>query len=513
MLYVSPYYSPFADARKTEMRVVFGAVDPNAAPNAQFTVPPAAAGDATHFLDDAVLEHNYPELEPGLWLLNGKAAHRQQYANIGWWSAEVSDDEAVFNEPPAITVYFGGVAITTPGTSIDFDAGSNSYASRIRITTYDADGSTIINSQEFENDTPFAVLRMESSGYYYLKIEFLESKHPRQRVRVSEITFGLKLRYDGDKLQSMSFVTDADVASRRFPSKELQVTIDNSDRLFDILAPENVFAYLQTGSQPITATVVINGESVSLGRFFYTSAKATNGGMTATIRANDKALMLEGAAYHPQDADAPLWNAVAAVLQDTSIDYRFMNPIRNNLVYMGAPDDSDKRETLRLMAQAARCCCWFDRNGVLCFGDLRIGAEMQRITADDLYSFDGVSLEENVDAVELIAREIEDAEGNRVENIFRAGEGERVKTFRNPCVALSEGQAVADWLLECCKRRRVYKAENQGDPSMDIGDTVVIEDAYKQNLLSCVTGMTLKYDGILSAVTRALGGAENESNN
>lgn len=510
MKYVSPFWSPFADVRKTEMRVIFKATDPNANPNANFSASASAAGDLEHFLDDVETEKNYPEAEPGLWLLDGRAQDRLYGANIGWWSEAISDENAIYSTPPAIDVDFGSVNISTPGTSIDFDPGADSYASLIRITTYSSSGA-IIDSGTFENDTPFFVAKMPSNNYRRLKIEFLESKLPRQRVRVSEITFGIKARYDGDKIASVSIIQEADIAAEALPSAELSAVVDNSDRFFDILAPDNVFAYLQTGKQPVSATVVINGEGVSLGKFYYTNAKASTDGLTITLRANDKILTLDKALIKGSGDEGPLWAAVNSVLQGTGIQAAYgwgnLESPRTRLVATAFPEECSKREALRLLAQAARCSCWMDRDGFLRFASLDVSMPVEELGEDELYNFNGLELTESVDAVELAARQTDGENGEIIENVFRSGSGENTVSVTNPCVALSEGQAVADWLRLCYRRRRKFSASNQGNPALDIGDTLTIRDAYGQALSAVMTGANLTYNGILSAVTKATGEA------
>lgn len=501
----SASYAPFSDVRRTDFHVVFEVVDTNAKNAAQFSATEAALGDLSHFQDEVSTENYYPALEHNLWVLNGTAKMLPPGENVGWWSEAMSNANAEFDTPPTIDVYFGGIAISTVGITIDFDPGADHYPTLVRLTTYDADGSTVIDTAELENGAANAVFDFPSENYYYLKIEFLRAKHPTRRVRVSEIVFGVIQRYNSKNTTKIKLKQSASASAESIASTQLELTMDNAERQYDLLSPQNIFRFLQEGKQQMKMTAVVNGESVDMGHVYYTKAKAGDEGMTATITGNDRMLQLDGVTVSGQTGTSTLKALVTEILTNTGITAEFEGDIGLTTVSTAIPENTKKREALRLLAQASACTAYMKLDGVLHFGNLSVADEAaQTLTADDLYSFDGISISAKVDAVLLKVR---DAYSN-TESEYMAGEGTNFKTINNPCVHADNGQHVANWLLECYQRRRNYAVSNQGDPALEIGDTIKVYDAYGQNLNVAMTGLTLTFNGAINIVTNALASSE-----
>ncbi len=501
----SASYAPFSDVRRTDFRVVFEIVDTNAKGAARFSASEAAVGDLAHFQDGNTTQNYYPALEHNLWLLNGTAKMLPPNENVGWWSEAMSNANAEYDTPPFIDVDFRGIAISTVGISIDFDPGAGTYPTLVRLTTYGADKSTAINTAELENFSANAVFDFPSENYYRLKIEFLRAKQPSRRVRVNEIVFGVLQRYNAENTEKIKLKQGASISAESIASTQLDITIDNSERQYDLLAPQNIFAFLQEGKQQIKMTAVVNGEEVDMGFLYYTKASSGDNGMTATITANDRILQLDGATVTGEGGNATLETLVATILAGTGLTAEYEGNVGLTMVSKAIPENTKKREALRILAQAAACTCWPTREGVLHFGRLDVEDNaVQTISADELYNFNGISIASKVDVVELQVRN----DYENTENIYRAGTGEIIKTFVNPCVYSGNGQYVANWLLECYQRRRNYAVSNQGDPALEIGDTVKIYDAYGQNLNVAMTGFTLNFSGAIEIVTNAVAASE-----
>jgi hypothetical protein len=139
-------------------------------------------------------------------------------------------------------------------------------------------------------------------------------------------------------------------------------------------------------------------------------------------------------------------------------------------------------------------------------GELEAG----NITADELYGWSGVSIAEEYTGVTLtVHRELQEGgeSGEDPTEEYHAGiaddSGSAVASYDNPCVAAVNGQAVADWLLVMANRRKKYAVKNRCDPAVEIGDTLVIADAFRNDDRAVVTGLEIVYDGGLYATTEA----------
>lgn len=497
----SASYFPFSDVRQTDFRVDFGIIDNNAKENAEFTHSGAAAGDVLHLQDGINNSDGQASLEHNMWTLDSAKTLMAANEPVGWWSEAISNSDATYEEAPYIFVYFGGYAISTIGITLNFDAAAQIFPTVIRLTTYDEDGQTILKTTDFENNKAAAVLQFQADNYYYLKIEFIESCFPGYRVRLSEIIFGIEKHYDRDSIENVRLIHSANITAESIPSAQLEISVDNSDRAYDLLSPQNVFAYLQEGTQPLSMRAIINGEVVELGELYYTSAKVSSDGMTATIVANDRIVELDGATFMGRSGTSTLSAMVNEILEGTGIEAEYEEDLANVVVNSCIPEDTLKREALRLVAQAACCTCWINREGLLHFGALDVDSvPAQTISDNELYNFDGISISQNVGAVKLV---VQDVFAETEETTYTSGTGANIKVIHNPCAY--NGQAVADWLYSNYQRRRRYAVQNQGDPALEIGDTVKIYDAYKQNLNAAMTGLELRYDGVLSIITSAVG--------
>lgn len=101
------------------------------------------------------------------------------------------------------------------------------------------------------------------------------------------------------------------------------------------------------------------------------------------------------------------------------------------------------------------CSAWFDRSGNLHIAELSAGAVLGEITPDELYNYDGVSISEAVDCVELHVK----SDYANIDTTITAGSGKTIKSVNNPCVAPANYQNVAAWLLAQYNRRKIYSVK------------------------------------------------------
>lgn len=510
----SPAFSPFDVERWVDMSIRFELLDEHAKDNAQLTVSSAEDMSQIEQLTDGAekMSAKFATLEPNSWVLDGTyKIMPDDVADIqtGWWSDVLSGEHGTFETPPSLTAYFDGEAVDTAGFTLFFDATADSYPDSIRVTTYAADQTTIVEQATFPNSRHTCVIDFPVQGYYAVTFEFLSTSKPRRRVRLCEVLFGVVQIFNNDNIENATIIYAADHIAEAFPSRQLEFTFDNIDRKYNLINPDGLYAYLQQG-QDLKVNAVINGEAVDMGTFEFTTAEALDDDITGRIIGNDYVLLaLDDATYEGgRSAYTTLAASVAEVLDGLDIPVSLAYP--SSTVGLMIPNGTTKREAIRLLAQAACCSVWVDRDGVLHIEPLEVGEPVDELNEDNMPSMGGISVSEPVDRIELVVQDefFTDINGNPAPTgaTYTSGVGKRVKNVQNPCVYPYNGQTVADWLLAQCNRRIRYTKENRCNPAVEIADTLKIYDAYGENRDAVVNEISITFSGDgLTAVTKAIG--------
>lgn len=504
----SPVFNPYSSERYVDFSIRFELLDENAKGNA---VPAVSGQESISQLDqltDAVENRStkLATLEPDLWALDGTFEIMPDDVSeiqTGWWNDVLSGEDGGFDVPPSLSFVFGGLAISTIGFMLYFDRTNDSFPTLIKVMTYR--NSALVEQKTFNNDRRDCVIDMPVQDYDSVTFEFLETSKPYRRIKLLECLFGIVQEFNKENLVSANLLYSASITAETFPSRQLDFVFENLDRKYNLINPNGLYAYLQQG-QDIHAKVIINGESVDMGVFEFSSAEASDDEITGKITANDVALSkLEGGFNGGSNTQVTLQNAVDTVLSGLGIETSIEYP--NLTVLMAMPQGTTKREAIRCLAQAAKCSVWLDRDGVLQIHPLVVGAVNDTLDADNLTSLGGIRVSQPVDKVELTFSNEYAVQGDTtgLTEVFTSGAGDRVKTFTNYCFASPEAaQSVCDWLLAQCNRRVSYEKDNRGNPAIEIGDTLKIYDAYGENRNAVATEQSLSFDGGLFAKTKAV---------
>lgn len=499
---VSSSFEPFSAVREIGMIVRFYLVDPSAKKNGTVSASDSAPGTsaAETISENETISGKFAGLELNRWVLDGTIDIPNdgfEGQQTGWWSGKVSDENAELDS--TVTFEFSA-PVSTAGWSLLFDEKMNQYPAQITITAYGSDGAVIATAAK-EITQARQNISMAAANYTKLTLRFDKTFLPKTRARLRQIDFGLTETYENDSLADVQIVEEASVSCDAFPSRQISFTFDNADHRYNILNPDGIFAVIQEG-QKLLAKCIVNGESVDVGEFFFTSVTAKNSGVTAQLVGNDMAAALERATYEAGSADAcQLQAAVASVLSGYDITVVYGSGAAERTVVPAIPRKTTRREAIRLLAQAAMCSVWFDRSGNLHIAELSSGPVRGAITPNELYDYDGVAISEAVDCVQLHVK----SDYSSIDETVTAGSGKNIKSVNNPCVAPANYQSVAAWLLAQYNRRKIYSVKNRCNPALETGDTIKISDAFGQNENAMQTGLTLSFNGSLYAITKGVG--------
>lgn len=512
-------YNPFPIVRDVDFKISFSVMDTNAKKSS--TVIDASDtgvfGNVRQTVDEiSAPDGKYTALERNLWVLDGTFGvlpDDTENVQTGLWSNAVSDEDGNFADPPTIRYTFAD-KLSTLGWTLHFDTLANQYAARVRITAYDSDGVTVLDTGEYDNDQAVMAVQHYVGDYYAVEFAFLSTNEPLRRLRLAEVDFGLTKAYDRNSIGSARIVYGADILSRSLPMRELIFSFDNSDKQYNLLNPDGVYQYLQDG-QIITSEITIGGIPVDMGQFYFTKADVSRSGIVPEITAHDRIYKLDGTTFEGGTGETmTLSAAVSAVLANYDISVSYSGNAASAMVTLSPPKAQNPptiRECIRMLAQAAMCSVYIDRDGDLRFVQLDLkDAEDGTITSDDLYDYSGVSIADRIDGVTLnVSNEYHlDDKGNPIRYVYTAGTvdvGALTTSVQNPCVAPENGSAVAAWLLSGLQRRKNYAVKNRCDPAVEIGDTLRIDDIFGNRETAVVTGIEIDYDGTLSAVTKGVG--------
>ena len=504
---VSQFYAPYKPVRHVGIGIRFDVEDQSAKPGCTPSVYKTGAIDrlAQTVDDEKEIAAKYATLERNYWTLDGTAEILPDDltgVETGWWDAALSDENGQFATTPWVRYDFAG-PVSTIGWGLFFDSKGNQYPTSVRVTAYGADGAAVLQ-KTFTAASPVLQMPYQLSDYYAVRFEFLATSEPYRRIRLVEANFGLSELLDANTIEKASFTYGVSLTSDALPSRQLDFSFDNSDKKYNLLDPDGIYEYLQEG-QRIRASLHIDGESVNMGSFYFTSASADSNVLVPRVQANDVIWELDNEVFRGGgNTEMALSAAVTQVLEGSDVQVQYATGVASRPVVLAIGRKTSRREALRMLAQAARCTSWVDRDEVVHFADLTIDAEpVDEITGNELYDYTGVSVSEKTDRVDLVVQnpflETDD------EVVYTAGAGKRVATLENPCVAPSAGAAVAAWYLAHLQRRKLYNVKWRGNPAVELGDTVRIHDIFGNTGCAVVTDIKLDFAKGISGTIGGIG--------
>lgn len=529
MIQTSAEYRPFSQVREVDGLVSFEVI-PKALVKTSITAaaPTARVGAIKNALNgEPELRKKYATVETEGWHLDGSCyIMPESGAEIGYWTQAVSGNDGAFSTAQVVTMTIPS-PIESFGWTFHFDKPGGIWPSRIKAEWFDANNASLGVIEGYpdgagaaDEDNGWSLVQY-ANGYSKVVFTFYGTNEPRRMLRIAEIDFGISRHFSRDSITSLRLEYGLTPDSSAFPSKELTFVFDNSKGEFNVLSPAGVYQYWRNG-QILTARMRVNGETVNMGVFRESETEIGANRLLVKVRAHDECYRLSRQKYYPgemaQQASVTLQAAVTHVIRgyDMPVDY---GGLENEPVCLIVSENHAKRTILRYLAQAARASVWIDRDGVLRFRRIVNPTEVDvsaQITADELYNWQGVSIaSEVVGCILTVAREYGEGHDPETETeTYTAGmpddAGADTISVDNPCVAASQGSLVAAWLLSAANWRKKYEVKNRCDPAVEIGDAVLIEDAFHNDDPAIVTGLDINYNGGLYAVTKAARSFETE---
>ena len=518
-------YNPYSDVRRVGTKMTFTLTDLTA--------------DTAHFTydsSDTLFLAQRPQVTDGItipsrkwattelndgWICDGSydfLSETEDNGEIGWWSYRYTaagyTPSGMTGYGFASTVYLtvtSDTALASKAITIFFDELRGEYANNFNVTTYsESNGtySTLETIQVRNNESPVVIVQLTKNDYSRVRLDFKTLPTNNHFVKILEVLFGEVQIFTDNDIKDVHITYQSSVFAEAFPSNELEITINNADKAYNIVNPSGIYRFLQTG-QGINVSLYINGSQINMGRFYFSGARSSDNAITAEITGYDRAFLLDTVQYN--NGRGSTWTvetAVADVIAVSGLDFAYSIPseVASMTIRRDIPQETSCREALRMIAQAAMCVCYFSRNDVLIFRRPEIGGTKDLLNADCLMSYPEAEDTGLINYVELTARsDYRNTENTYIAQNIGVRETQQTLSVDNPLIVdQAHGQAVADWLLLMNSYRLTYNCESRGNIIDEIEDTIQINDAYGNKKKARMIGEEFILDNGLSCRIKAV---------
>lgn len=365
-----------APSRQTSARVLFQLVDVTASGDASITVTSESAISQKDQLVDEELDATVKpaSFEFDFWQLDGTFALPDTTGTgqkTGYISGGVSGADGTFAVNQVVTIDFT-TDHSSIGFTIIFDRLTGDCAKDFTVDVYDS-GASLIHSESVTNNTNVIyILEQNLPNYRQIVITFTKTLNPYRRATIIQMIFGIYQEYNGDELISLNVLKNIDPTMSESSADEIKYTIDNSDKLYNMLNPGGYFQFLQR-QQKIFAKIgaVLSSdivEYINCGTYYLTDWKNNEQSLTATFTARDILNILNDSKYMKSTYQTrSLTNLATDVLTDaglSSSDYSIDTAL-NSINVTGYIPIMSHKEALQMIAMAGESVLYADRDGIV----------------------------------------------------------------------------------------------------------------------------------------------------
>lgn len=481
----------------SEIEIEYNVTEPGVQADATASGSPeepysAAENTTVELLAD---EPKYASLEHNQWLLDGSfvpfpvdvpEAH-------GFISSNLSNADGTFTAVPTITITFSEVhAGTIPGLTLTWSRAHDEWAEAFRVTAYN-NNVQVARFEVTDNRKVISQAWQPLQNYNKIVIEILKWCLPYRRARLMEVLIGIKQIYTKDDLMGYEHEQSVDLLSAELPKNAIVFKLDNSDSRWNPDNPTGAEKYLiEKQTLKVKYGFLINGsvEWIRAGTFYMSEWSTPSNGLEASFTARD-ILEFCGEPYAGVRSGTVL-SIVKAALAQSGIDTNtyVLDEAALGAVSTSFEEEHTCAEVLQMCANAAQCCLWQCRDGILHMEP--VGVELTDYVIGQLP--DGVNNSYKHPEFNL-TKELKAVNVNQGMGIATNSVTGNVQTVDNPLIVNeSVAAAVAEWCRGCLRNRKIISGEFRADPRLDALDTVTVVSKYGSNPVQ-ITNVKYTYNG------------------
>jgi hypothetical protein len=455
----------------------------------------------------ATLETNRFKLDGSFSFADDNMANNQ---HVGWVSSVLSNGSRIFSPNQIITFTFG-TTHTTAGITVIWDPINSEYATDYDIKAYNAANVLLVTKTVVDNNQAISVVDADFTNFKKIEIVVKKWSKSYRRARATEVVFGISKVFSDDNLIHVSLVEETDLTSGTMPSSELKVTVDNSNREFNILNPVGLYKNLQERQNiSLELGVVANGttEYIPVGTYMLRDWISDEGALTTTFTARTILEQLDEYEYEnlSPKSDYTLYDLALEIMakcniSDYSIDTYLQGFTTNALV-----QKTKCKNVLQMVAIAGCCNLFVNRGNKIVIKRTPVLTQyVDTITLDNMYTEPQIKLEKSVNTV-IVQYFTNLTTFNEVTENGMYASGDSLRLENNTLInSAVQAIIVAKWLLQVKNNRALFTMNWRGNPAHDPVDVLAIQNTFGSNMSAIITKQDLSYEGYLTVKTELRG--------
>ena len=432
----------------------------------------------------------YVTLDYGAWGLDGSYSYSDgSPENPGYVDSNYSIDGGVIEAPqrPIITISFPERRdVVIPGITITWSKVFGCWATSFRVSAYNSTG-TVAQTTVTNNTSLVSEVWLDLVDYTVITIEVLSWSHPYQRVRCSDIRFGIKVVHTKNDLLSYSHNQSADLLSAALPKNEITFSLRNDDNRWNPDNPTGSEKYLLEQQEiRIRYGMDINGttEWIKGGTFWLSEWSTPSNGLEATFTARDVTSFM--ATTYMGIRTGTLYDIAVAAFEEAEL------PIMDDGSKRYVVDDSLKlietdfssetgeysiAEVLQMVANAGTCVFYQDREGMVHIKPWEKTYSGYVIDQNISFAHPEYTINKPLKAVSVNY-------GENLRTTISDGSKGEVQTVDNPLITTSDtALRVGENAKEILINRKVISGEFRADLLLDALDNIIVTSKYASNII------------------------------
>lgn len=442
-------------------------------------------------------------------LLTDDDTSETKYGTLGWncWGLDGSFNyyDPVYRKDSFMSAYYGlydgtgwaegvnpQIVLTftevrssiLPGLIITWSRAYNEWATSFRVTAY-RDDLVVADKTVTGNDTVMSVVNLNLTGYNKIVITILNWSLPHGMARCANIFLGATTVLSKGDLLGYTHTQSADLLSAALPKNEITFQLRNESGQWN---PDNPIGYgqylldqqevhVRYGMKLPTGVEWIEG-----GVFWLSEWEVPSNGLEATFTARDS-LTFMNEVYIGTKSDtlyniafSALFQANLPELSTGASPYRVDAVLKNyQTTFEG---DFTIAEVLQLVAHAAACVIYQDRNGTLRIEPWK--PQYGGFVIDQAISYTHPEYE-----ISKPLRAVSVGYGDDLTLTVPYSNKGEIQTVDNELILTqADAERVADKTIEVLKNRKVISGEYRADLRADCLDSVIVTSKYASNIIA-----------------------------